>query len=308
MLKKIRQMTAIPEPHPLRPAASPLFKLLRILLIPALLACLLLGFSRDLRTSWFGVLLHYLPVAQSKDKLILLLRISEGQEIQGKQSAGPVIPSETSSLQAELEETTQAVSGSELEFNYRLTEMRSEQFAWRQDKSSKILDARWEARVAPEGPLLECKATEKARSPWLEGQNLEGWLSALWLGLPRGRVRPLDNWSAEVQVPLKVREFHEPLLLQHRFTYHLARVFQEGRQRLAQVEWAGTVSAAAPVEASGQLSGSALIDLDRGICIDADFVVDQEVHAPIEGLPGNDDEGIVFGWHQKQHGKVFRPG
>jgi hypothetical protein len=281
---------------------------LRIALFLLLLVGVLLACSREARISLLGVKMRYRPVNQSREKLILLLRINEGQEIQGQRKQAPVDASESSSLQAELEESTTSVGGSELDFSYRLTQMRSEQFAWRQEKSSKILDARWAAQVAPFGPLIESKPSAETRSPWLQSVNLDGWLAALWPGLSRSRVRPLSSWSAEVQVPLKVREFHDPLILQQRYTYHLARVFQEGRQTLAQIEWNGTVSSLSTANVTGQLSGSALIDLDRQVCIDGDFIIDQELHAPIEGLPGNPDEGIVFAWHQTQRGKIFRTG
>ena len=275
--------------------------------IPAtLLAMSLLLTNQDVRNKVLGVGLTYQPVAQAKQKLLLELRIAEGREIQGQASQSPIETSESSSLEAEIEESVQGVSDSQFDLIYRLTQMRSEQYAWRQGKSGKLLDEKWEAHVNALGPLADCKNLGDNPSPWLQPQNLEGWLSALWLGLPHERVRIMDAWSAETQVPLKAREFRDPLVLLQRFNYHLTRMYEQGGIPLAQIEWTGTVTALPPATGSGKLNGAAVIDMRTKLCLQADFNLDQELHAPIPGLPGGEDEAVIFAWHQKQHGTVKR--
>ena len=286
---------------------STLSAVLKGLALAGLLVLSFVFFFPEYRYSLWGVKLLYQAPVEEKRNLVVDVQIMEGREVRGPGAPQDAVGlADSAKLDASLEETTLG-PGSEFLLDYKLTQVRSEQFAWNQPKPGKLSGFHWQGRVSNRGNLGGVKLEERSNALWARENVAWTWMGSLWPPLPGGRVRPGEIWTGELRAFCVFPEKPDGFALVMRPTFTLDRVFREDGKTFAEYHWEGQVAGDGSVglTITGDCKGKAVNSVEDQRCLAAEFSVEMKGEAPVV-VRGSEGDAMKIAWHQKVTGRVYR--
>ena len=286
---------------------STLFAVMKALALAGLVLLLFVFFFPEYRYTLWGVNLSYEAPKEEKRNLMVDLKVTEGRDVRGPGAPDEAVEmGDVAKLGAVLEETTLG-PGTEFLLDYRLTQVRSEQFAWNQPKQGKLSGFHWQGRVSPKGSLGGVKLEERSNALWARENVAWTWMGALWPALPTQRIRPGETWTGEFRAFCVLPEKPDGFALVTRPTFTADRVFQEEGKTFVEFHWSGPITGdgTAGVNITGEATGKAINSVEDKRCLAAEFSTDVKGDVGVT-VRGGEDGSIKIALHQKVEGRVYR--